>query len=331
MSRILIKQFLAGILMSLWLSGVDAQTPLAAETIQGVGYVEPVGQVLRLNFKHPGIISETLVTIGQEVKKGSVLARQSNSEDQATLRVDQTAVDLAQAELKQLLAGVNPARIRSQESIISAKKAISDYAKLQELRMTRLLEKNVVSASDKDLAVSEALRSGADVKATEAELRHLRDYVRPVDQAVAEAQVQVAEAKLNLQKARLAETELRAPSDGMVLEVLRQAGDATDNSEPVMLFADTSHLQVRAELDETYALMLRVGQRATLSGRGLETKAIDGIVTHVKPIMGKKTVFARTATERKDVDVRQVFVQLPQGTDLPVGLETDVVIRVGSQ
>jgi HlyD family secretion protein len=47
--------------------------------------------------------------------------------------------------------------------------------------------------------------------------------------------------------------------------------------------------------------------------------------------MGKKTVFARTATERKDVDVRQVFVQLPEGVDLPIGLETDVVIRLGSQ
>jgi HlyD family secretion protein len=331
MIKILTKKFLTGILVSLSLNNAYAQTQPAPETIQGVGYVEPVGQVLRLNFKHPGIIGETLVTIGQEVKKGTVLARQASSEDQAMLAAERTAVDLARAELKQLLAGVNPARIHAQESIINAKKATSDYAKFQEQRMNKLLEKNVVSAANKDLAVSEALRSEADVKATEAELRHLRDYVRPVDQAVAEAQVQVAEAKLNLQKARLDETELRAPSDGMVLEVLRQTGDTTDSSEPVLLFADVSHLQVRAELDETYALMLRVGQRATLSGRGLETKAIEGVVTHVKPIMGKKTVFARTATERKDVDVRQVFVQLPEGVDLPIGLETDVVIRVGGQ
>lgn len=40
--------------------------------------------------------------------------------------------------------------------------------------------------------------------------------------------------------------------------------------------------------------------------------------------MGRKTVFAQTATERKDLDVVQVLIALPEGVAWPIGLEVDV-------
>lgn len=319
-----------GWLLCSWLgSSHGAENPGLAETIPGIGYVEPVGQIQRLNFKHPGIIRECLAQFGQRVKQGEVLARQSSSEEQALLAVEQAAAALAGAELRQLLAGINPARIRAQEAIRTARQADYDYAQLQAQRLGRLLEKEAIAANKRDLAVSEARRGAADIQASEAELHYLREFVRPVDREVAEAKLKMAETQVQLRRAQLAETELRAPNDGTVLEVLRHAGDASDGTEPVLLFADLSRLQVRAELDESHALRLRAGQRATLHGRGLGTRTIEGVVTAVKPIMGKKTVFARTAVERKDVDVRQVLIELPAGTDLPIGLETDVLIHPG--
>jgi HlyD family secretion protein len=43
--------------------------------------------------------------------------------------------------------------------------------------------------------------------------------------------------------------------------------------------------------------------------------------------MGKKTVFAHTATERKDLDVLQVFADLPPDFSAPIGLEVDFEIE----
>ena len=321
-----------GWLLGLWLSSSSgAEKPMVTETIQGVGYVEPVGQVLRLNFKHPGILKECLVHFGQHVKQGDVLALQSNAEEQALLTVDQAAATLAKAELQQLLAGVNPARIRAQEAIRNARQVDYDFAKLQVQRLEHLAEKQAIALNKRDLAASEAKRGAADVQASEEELRYLHNSVRPSDRTVAEARVKMAEAQVQLRQAQLAETVLHAPNDGTVLEVLRHTGDTTDSTEPVVLFGDLSRLQVRAELDENYALQLRVGQRATLHGRGFEEQTIEGVIAAVKPIMGKKTVFARTAVERKDVDVRQVLIELPAGTDFPIGLETDVVVHPDKQ
>ena len=95
-----------------------------------------------------------------------------------------------------------------------------------------------------------------------------------------------------------------------------------------MLFADTNKLQVRAEVDENYALLLKVGQHVSVHARGAEQKVLQGIITQVNPMMGKKTVFSRTTNERKDVDIRQVLVQLSDNTELPIGLETDVIIEL---
>jgi HlyD family secretion protein len=88
------------------------------------------------------------------------------------------------------------------------------------------------------------------------------------------------------------------------------------------------NLRVRAEIDENYAFALREGQTALIFGRGLGGKEIPGHVGLVKQVMGKKTVFAKTATERKDIDVIQIFIEPDKAFQAPVGLEVNVKIQI---
>jgi hypothetical protein len=80
-------------------------------------------------------------------------------------------------------------------------------------------------------------------------------------------------------------------------------------------------------VDERFVAGLRAGQRATVFGRGLGDREYRGGIILVKSIMGKKTVFSRSATERKDLDVVQVLIELPLGFAAPIGLEVDVKIQ----
>jgi HlyD family secretion protein len=82
------------------------------------------------------------------------------------------------------------------------------------------------------------------------------------------------------------------------------------------------------EIEERFARRLRVGQRAVVFGRGLGKDSFESRVVLVKAVMGKKTVFARTATERKDLDVLQVFIEPEAAFQAPVGLEVDVRIAL---
>jgi len=297
--------------------------------VQGIGYVEPAGEVRRLSFLHPGIVGEVLADVGKDVSAGEVLMRQTDREERAALAEAEATVASAKTEYQQTLAGVNPERIRALEAARAASEAAATNARRDHERLDQLLAKGVVSQLERDHGETEALRAEAHFRQAEAELANLRLFVRPEDLAVAENKVKLAETRVAAARIRLLENELHAPINGQVLEVLHREGESTYSltPEPVLIFADSGRLRVRAEIEETYALQLRSGQEAEVFGRGLGQRKIAGRVVLVKAIMGKKTVFTKSSTERKDVDVLQVLIDLPEGTVMPVGFQVDVRIN----
>lgn len=298
-------------------TGLNPSVNQGPEWIAGTGYIEPAGEMRRLVFQHAGVIGQVPVVIGQAVQTGEVLMRLRDGAERAELAEAEAALALARAEQAQLLAGVNPARLRAAEADVA-------HAQKTFERQSALRRTGTAPETDYDLAQT-ALRL------REAERDALRESVREDDRAVAAARVRAAESRLARAQEQLEETVLRAPFDGTVLEILRREGEAAYGTmpEPVVLFADNSHLRVRAEVDEFSALKLKTGQAAEIKQRGAGSKTWRGKVTLVKTVMGRKTVFAQSATERRDLDVLQAFIELEPGTVLPLGLEVDVRVRAG--
>jgi HlyD family secretion protein len=173
---------------------------------------------------------------------------------------------------------------------------------------------------------SELNETTEKLEEAKADLNRLETFVRPEDRTVAAARVQLAAANLAAAKARFAETLLRAPINGTVLEILKREGEAVRvyDPTPVLVFGDCSKLKVRAEFDERFVNDIAIGQKARLFGRGLGDRSVTGTVTLVKTIMGKKTVFSRESAERKDLEVLQVFIDTDELLDVPIGLKIDV-------
>jgi multidrug resistance efflux pump len=299
--------------------------------IQGIGYVEPGSEVRRLAFKHPGILGEYKVALDQTVATGEILATQQNAEEQIAVQVAETQLQLAQANLAQILAGAHPEEIAAKKNAQNYAALDAEYAERKLQRIERLQSNKFASEDERDLAETTAKLKQAANRRSLSETRYLTHYVREVDQLAAKAEVKVAEAKLQAAKQALAETILTSPINGVVLENILRVGESTyavGSPEPVLLIGDMSHLRVRAEIDENYAFQLHAGQKAVLFGRGLGDKEIPAHVSLVKKIMGKKTVFAKTATERKDIDIIQVFVEPDKPLSAPVGLEVNVKLAL---
>lgn len=299
--------------------------------IQGIGYVEPASEVRRLAFKHPGILGEYKVEIGQSVSAGDTLAVQHNSEEQTAAKVAESQLLAAKADLEKVLAGINPYEIEAKKNAQQVSALDAEYARRKLERVERLQSNKFASEDEHDLANTNAKLKQADSRRLAAETRYLTHFVRDVDKQLAAAQVAVAEAQFEAAKQRLAETYLLAPINGTVLEKILRVGESTfsvGSPEPALLLGDLSKLRVRAEIDENYALSLREGQKAVIFGRGLGDKEIPARVVLVKKIMGKKTVFAKTATERKDIDVIQAFIEPDAPMEVPVGLEVNVKIAI---
>lgn len=318
--------------------GVEAQvTPSYAvsfpmkdkpRVIHGIGYVEPKGDLRGLAFRSFGVIAECNAEAGQHFLSGDVLATLNQDDALAAVEVASRGLDLACAERDKIVAGAHPALIEAAHHRVRQLQESLQYLKGAHAREVLLSNKNASTQDKLELAGMSLRQTEEELREAEAKLRHLKTITRSEEMALSNAQVALAEARVREAKVGLERTELRAPTDGTVLEIVKRPGEAVLQLDPtpVLVFADLSELQVRAEIDERYANEIVVGASAMVKGRNLGGREILGEVTRIQPLMGKKLLFNREASEKKDIDVLQIFVQTDEPLDVPVGLKVDVVI-----
>lgn len=296
------------------------------DSIQGIGFVEPATEARRLVFKVNGVIARCLAEVGQAYKKGDVLMALDGREQLAAVAVADAEWKLAISERDKILIGVNPHQIEAAVQKVELLNEDVRYWQNEHERAKSLFTRRTISPSEYDKIFSEWNHARSALRQANADLRYLQHFVRDEDRAVANARAVAAAARLDLARRQLEDTILRAPFDGNVLEVIKRDGEGSRLLDPeaVAVFGDISRLRIRAEFDERFVARLRVGQKATVSGRGLGDATHTGRVVVIKPVMGKKTIFSRSATERKDLDIVQVMVEMDADFSAPIGLEVDV-------
>jgi multidrug resistance efflux pump len=306
----------------------DGMKDASAPGIACVGFVEPVAQLRALAFETMGVILSCPVAVGQHVKESETLMTLDAGEAQESLQVAERELELVRARQSQLLSGVHPQEISAAEHRLRSAKLRLERWQSEFNRSQKLIAGQAISQSAHD-EIFEAMEVAEQEHGdAQAKLFALKENVRDVDKSVATAEVAVAQSRVDQARQRLAQRILKAPSDGVVLEILRHIGESnfSDRQEPVILFADLSRLQVRAEVDELKVHKIHEGQRAQIFGKNLGDQCFEGRLALIKQVMGPKTVFTHESTERKDLDVLQVLIEMPADFRLPVGLRVDVRI-----
>ena len=142
------------------------------------------------------------------------------------------------------------------------------------------------------------------------------------DAALAEArqQVQLAIQSLKFHEARLADTRLRAPFDGMIVERFRDPGAIAVPGTPVLTLISLDEMWISAWVDETRMSVLQVGQPADVLFRSEPDKIYSGEVIR----LGRQ---ADRETREFLVDVR--VLELP--ANWAVGQRSEVYIEVARE
>jgi HlyD family secretion protein len=176
----------------------------------------------------------------------------------------------------------------------------------------------------------ETLRAQTEIELREqlADLKYLEEYVTPENRAWQQSRIEHAEAGLLLARERLEQTRIVAPCDGTILRIIKREGEGVAIAEPdaVLMFGDLSAMRVRAEIDERFVQDLTPGQTALIHGRNLSGKTYRGTIVHREQVMGDKTIFTRASSERKDLDVVQIVIDMEPAFSAPSGLRVDVTI-----
>jgi len=283
------------------------------------GIVEPWGGEVALSPRESGWIARVLVSEGQTVAAGDLLATLEDGAERAAL--ESANADLAEAEaiFKRTEHGPTVFEVNQARAEAKAAAARAAIARTELDRTKKLGEAGVASLAEVDRANSNADVQASLANASGARLAALVSGSRAEDRAAAKARVESARARKKIAEANLERRRVVAPSASSVLLSRFHVGEFfTVGPTPLFVLGDTSRLQIRLEVDEIDASRVAASAGCTVYGDD-GARLLDGVVIRLAPRMGRRGLAIESPTARADVRVREIFVEVAGGGALVPG------------
>lgn len=260
----------------------------ADERVVAEGIVLPK-QYSALSLPVGGVVAELFVKEGQQVKAGQLLARLVNEDIRARVESARAELSRATANYNQVKAGARAAETDMKAAQAAGMQATYDNTKADYARMKKLSEQGAVSLQQVEQYRTAYLKAKAQLDLAKADLRLIREGSRQEAIAVAKAEMEAAQARLQESRTNLAHTELRAPFSGTVSFLDAKVGEYVSAGSVFIQLADLSGLQIRTDdLTELSIARVKIGSVAVLTFDAIPDLTIQGKVVHVRPFGEKK-------------------------------------------
>ena len=310
------------------------------------GKIVPVDQV-QVTFRTGGMVQEVLVSEGQKIEKGAVIARLSGNEktqaDQASAELDLLT---AKQELDDLRANAALSLAEAKVKLAEAAKELDKATFQRASREYRVGSDNQLDIAQADIVVAreevrkaedaynstsglvdeDAVRAGAlsalasarvNLNRVQANYNYLKALPNPLEVNLAEANFQLAQAKVDnaktlvtklaagadqsrvdqiearihsietrlaASKAEEAGLTLTAPISGVVVRMPFHPGEMVSQGSPTVLLADLSRLEVElVNLTEIQVGRVQTGQAVVVRIDALPGQELQGKVEKVDP------------------------------------------------
>ena len=224
-----------------------AQTP----NFVAVGRVEGAGPTLSIGTAASGTVSEVLVHEGNRVRAGQPLINLDCKPVEAEVRARDAQLEAMQATFDRVRNGPRPDEIAVGESVVGYAQARSEEAQKALERTEAMREGVSVSVAHVLEVPRDARIAAAQLAEAHAKLALLQAGSREEDVREAAARRKEAATDLDAARARLDRCSIRAPVDGVILDVLAHQGQFLSLAvpEPLLQMAQDDPLRVRAEVD----------------------------------------------------------------------------------
>jgi RND family efflux transporter MFP subunit len=227
----------------------------------------------KVSSEAAGVVRQVLVEIGSEVKAGQPLIRLDPRElEFAAVQAESTLRQTyAQLGMHENVKGDTPPP--PDEQVASVKTAIANLedAKAGMARADALNKKGVLSAVDLQAAQTK-------LKVAEASYQAAFDTVRSL-----KAQLMQRRAAFELAQKKLADTVVKAPITGGVVDRYVQVGEYISERTAVATIVQTNPLKLRTGVQERHAGVVQAGQHVEFRVASFGDTLFAGKVAYVSP------------------------------------------------
>ncbi|WP_437609976.1 HlyD family secretion protein [Erwinia sp. V71] len=297
------------------------------------------GDVTAIAPRVSGHVVELLVTDNQLVRKGDLLFRIDDRNYRAAVAVAEAAVAQARANMGNLAAQrkVQESAIDQAQATIAEVEAGLELARRTFNRASTLIGSRAVSVASVDSARADLGQAEAKARAARAsrltaerQLEYLDSQRETVAASLASARASLDEARVDLDS-----VEVRAPIDGVIGSRVVQTGRFVSAGTRVLDLVPIDALWVEANPRETDVGKVAPGQRVHISVDGFPDVRFSGVVDSISP--GSGSVFSLLPADNatgnfvrivQRVPVKIRLTEVPEGVRLVPGLSARVAIRI---
>jgi len=262
------------------------------DEVMGTGTLDVKIKMI-ISSKISGRIKDVLVDQGDKVSADQLVV--TLDDDQLKLQVK-----VALANLETVESGVNKVQRDLKFAEVVLSNAVKTYNRYRKL-MPKTISQETFDKATEELGTSRARYSRAEA-------------------AVIEAKNKVVEATkvLELRKAQLDDSQIRAPFDGIIINRERDRGNIVIPGSAILSLISTKVLWVRAWVDETEFAKIKAGQPAGIIFRSEPEHTYPGKVARIAIEVDRET-----REFIVDVNVNELPVNWAIGQRAEVYIETD--------
>jgi len=298
-------------------------------TVTANGTVEPE-QLTNVSPKTSDRLDTVLVSEGDAVQEGEIVAYMDDSDLQGQLIQAQGELAAAEANLAMLVAGNRAQEISQSEAALESAEASLNQAEEVLQRYEALYARGAISAEATTGYRTARDTARADVNSAQQALNLLRAGSRSEEISEAEAQVMQASGALTTIETQIEDTVIRAPFGGIVMARYADPGDfvspstaasETTSSSSSSILSLAFNYQVVANVAETDIGRIQPGQPASIRADAFPEQTFEGAVAQV----------AEQATVTSNVTSFEVRVNLSEAAkaELRPGMNVDVEFQAG--
>jgi len=270
--------------------------------IQTTGVIE--AREVNLSPKINERIKELRFEEGDFIKEGEIAVILDDEKIKAEYERAQANLDIAKANLLNARAEIEKAKVKVEDT------------KRDLTRLSKLLEKNLVSQNDKDKAKTNYDLAIADLNKAAAQ------------QMLARASVKESQAVMNLAKTNLKDTILISTFSGTVTLKAFEPGEIATAGTTILTIIDTQNIWARTDIEETEVSRIKLGDSATVRVDSLPKEEFKGTVVEINSEGGFATQ-RDVRRGRQDIKTFRVKIKIdePKGILKP-GMSATVTFSI---
>lgn len=274
----------------------------------------------RITSRLTAPIRELRARAGDRVAAGQILAQLEDRDLAAQREEAEATLREAEATFEKVSAGTLPAELERAEGQVRAAEAALDLAQSNYDRRSGLYEQGAIPERDLMASQTELAQAQANADVARTELRLLEDQAGVRDVEIARSRLDQARSRLELLEAQLDFARIRSPFDGVITDQFLFQGDMAGPADPIFTVVDLSTAVARAQVPETDAGDIRVGQRCSLTPVDRPDSPLDGEVSVVN---------AAVDARRRTVEV---WCAIPNtGASVRAGVFGTVTVTTGTE